>query len=70
MEDVERQIHWEIWIKTSTCSVHVRMCRNIKRGEKKKQKSEAEDETGKEGDFRATESLEGTAVKGRLVQKT
>lgn len=46
------------------------MCRNIKRGEKKKQKSEAEDETGKEGDFRATESLEGTAVKGRLVQKT
>lgn len=46
------------------------MCGNIKRGEKQKQKSEAEDETGKEGDFRATESLERTAVKGRLVQKT
>lgn len=46
------------------------VCVGILRGEKKKQKSEAEDETGKEGDFRATESLEGTAVKGRLVQKT
>lgn len=47
------------------------VCVGILREEKRKsKKSEAEDETDKEGDFRATESLEGTAVKGRLLQKT